>query len=94
MHTLALESGSSLPSGQHHHERGDRSAFAAAQPGLEMLAGTWFIVSDDYIPLFAALTGLPDYVPCRVLGKPDSTLLRNVQGPIDPEEVPKLPGVA
>ena len=26
--------------------------------------GKWFVVSDDYITLFAALTGLPDYIPC------------------------------
>jgi hypothetical protein len=56
--------------------------------------GKWFVVSDDYIPLFAALTGVPDYVPCWVLGKPDSDLLRDVQGPIAPNDVPKLLGIA
>lgn len=44
--------------------------------------GKWFVVSDDYIPLFATLRGRPDYVPCWVLGKPDSDLVRDVQGPI------------
>jgi hypothetical protein len=56
--------------------------------------GKWFVGSDDYIPLFAALRGLPDYVPCWVLGEPDSDLVRDVQGPIAPEDVPKLLGLA
>ncbi len=43
--------------------------------------GKWFVVSDDYIVLFAALNGLPDYVPCWVLGKPEGDLVRDVQGP-------------
>jgi hypothetical protein len=46
--------------------------------------GYWFIVSDDYIPYFAALTGLPDYLPCLILGKPDHPLVKDLQGPIDP----------
>jgi hypothetical protein len=56
--------------------------------------GNWFIVSDDYIPLFAALKGLPDYVPCWVLGKPEGNLVRDVQGPIDPKEVLHLLGIS
>ena len=56
--------------------------------------GKRFVVSDDYIQLFAALRGQPDYVPCWVLGKPDSDLVRDVQGPIAPNDVPKLLGIA
>jgi hypothetical protein len=54
--------------------------------------GKCFVVSDDYIPLFAALRGQPDYVPCWVLGKPDSGFVRDVQGPIAPGDIPKLLG--
>jgi hypothetical protein len=54
--------------------------------------GKWFVVSDDYIQLFAALVGQPDYLPCWILGKPDSDLVRDVQGPMAPEDVPKLLG--
>jgi hypothetical protein len=56
--------------------------------------GKWFVVSDDYITLFAALRGQPDYLPCWVLGKPDGDLVRDVQGPITSEDVPKLLGWA
>jgi hypothetical protein len=56
--------------------------------------GKWFVVSDDYIQLFAALTGLPDYVPCWVLGKPESDLVRDVQGPIASNEVSRLLGLS
>ncbi len=55
--------------------------------------GRWFVIPDDYIPLFAALNGLPDYVPCWVLGKPENDLVRDVQGPINPSELPKLLGL-
>ena len=56
--------------------------------------GKWFVVSDDYIPLFAALKGLPDYVPCWVLGKPEGDLVRDVQGPIASKDVPRLLGIS
>jgi hypothetical protein len=36
------------------------------------------------LPYFAALTGLPDYVPCFVLAQPEHDLIRDLQGPIDP----------
>ncbi len=52
--------------------------------------GKWFIVSDHYIELFAALQGMRDCVPCWVLGKPDNDLVRDVQGPVSPTEVKKL----
>jgi len=45
--------------------------------------GYWFVISDDYIPYFAALTGLPDYVPCFILGEPEHPLIRDVQGPLE-----------
>lgn len=44
--------------------------------------GIWFVVSDDYVPLFASLRGRPDYVPCWILGKPDNELVKDLQGPI------------
>ncbi len=56
--------------------------------------GVWFVVADDYIPLFAALRGRPDYVPCWVLGKPAGGLVKDVQGPIAPADVPELFGLA
>jgi hypothetical protein len=56
--------------------------------------GKWFVVSDDYIALFAALNGLPDYVPCWVLGKPEGDLVQDVQGPIAPSDVARLLGMS
>lgn len=56
--------------------------------------GAWFVVSDDYIPLFAALAGLPDYVPCWILGKPDNDHLRDVQGPLAVADVPSALNIA
>ena len=54
--------------------------------------GKWFVVSDDYIFLFAALVGRPEYVPCWVLGKPENDLIKDVQGPLEVEEVKKIMG--
>ncbi len=54
----------------------------------------WFAISDDYIHLFAALEGRPDYLPCFILGKPDNEMLRDVQGPIAAEDVPRILGMA
>jgi hypothetical protein len=76
-----------------------RDAFEQAKAGsfpkmFTYQRGAWFVVSDDYIPLFAALAGLPDYVPCWVLGKPESELVKDVQGPIDPASVKSLLGFA
>lgn len=56
--------------------------------------GKWFVVSDDYIVLFAALNGLPDYVSCWVLGKPEGGLVRDVQGPIALKDVARLLGIS
>lgn len=55
--------------------------------------GKSFVVSDDYIPLFAALRGRPDYVPCWVFGRPDSDVARDVQGPIVQDDVLKTLGL-
>ncbi len=55
--------------------------------------GAWFVVSDDYIPLFAALGGRPEHVPCWVLGVPDSGLAKDVQGPISQADVRRMLGV-
>ena len=52
--------------------------------------GIWFIVSDDYPVLFAALRGRPDYLPCYVLGKPDNPFVKNVQGPFRQEDVRRV----
>lgn len=55
--------------------------------------GAWFVVADDYIPLFAALLGNPDYVPCWVLGKPEVDYARDIQGPIDAQGVRQIFGL-
>lgn len=55
--------------------------------------GLWFVVADDYIPLFAAIGGLPDYVPCYILGKPDNPHIKDVQGPIHQQDVAKVLGL-
>ncbi len=55
--------------------------------------GSWFVVSDDYIVLYAALRGRPEYVPCWVLGLPESDLVCDVQGPIEPSSIRGLLGL-
>jgi len=54
--------------------------------------GIWFIVPDDYIELFATFKGLPAYVPCWIFGKTDNEYVKDIQGPIHPENVRKLLG--
>lgn len=54
--------------------------------------GVWFVVADNYIPLFAALRGLPDYVPSMILGKPVGDLVKDLQGPITHDEVRQMLG--
>jgi hypothetical protein len=56
--------------------------------------GAWFVVSDDYIKLFAALKGRPDYVRCVVMGKPESELLKDVEGPMSQEDALRALGLA
>jgi hypothetical protein len=56
--------------------------------------GAWFVIADDYIPLFSALSGMPDYVPCWVLGEPDSDYVKDVQGPLALGDVPGIFGMS
>lgn len=55
--------------------------------------GCWFILSDNYISLFAALRGNVEYLPCWILGKPETGLSKDVQGPIALADVPKIFGM-
>lgn len=63
--------------------------WGAGQPDrlLVYQRGPWFVVADDYIPLFAALRGLPDYVPCYVLDAPVGDTAQAVQGPLRQADV-------
>jgi hypothetical protein len=56
--------------------------------------GKWFVISDHYIDLFAALVGRPDFLPCFILGKPDNDMILDLQGPIAVQDVPKSFGLA
>jgi hypothetical protein len=56
--------------------------------------GDEFVLSDDYIVWEAAKRGRPDCLPCWILGKPLHAQVGDVQGPIDPKEVPRLLGFA
>jgi hypothetical protein len=49
-----------------------------------------FVMSDDYPQYHACLQGQPDYVPCWVLGHPNHTAAKDVQGPVDPREAAGL----
>jgi len=55
--------------------------------------GLWFVSSDDYAYLLAAIRGRADYVPCWILGRPDNDLVKDVQGPIAVAEIPKFFGL-
>jgi hypothetical protein len=72
----------------------ERGAKGNMQPIVVYPRGAWFVVSDDYITLFAAILGNPDYVPCWVMGKPDAEYARDIQGPIAVNEVPKALGLS
>ena len=63
------------------------------KPLIAYQRGRWFVVSDDYIALFAALNGRPDYVPCWIMGKPDCEGPTDIQGPIALAEVKKVLGL-
>jgi hypothetical protein len=52
--------------------------------------GMFFVVASDYIPFFAALHGMPDYVPCWVLGEPDNPLVQQVGGPLREQDVHRI----
>jgi hypothetical protein len=56
--------------------------------------GDLFVLSDDYFTLAAAERGKADFLPCRVLGRPSETVAKDIQGPIAPEGLRKMLGMA
>jgi len=54
--------------------------------------GICFIVSDHYISLFAALKGRAEYLPCWILGESENTFVKDLQGPIAQDDIPKILG--
>lgn len=54
--------------------------------------GIWFMEPDDYIALFASLRSQPDYLSCRILGKPENDLVKDAQRPIDQRGVKRILG--
>jgi hypothetical protein len=48
-----------------------------------------FILSDDYIPYFAAIEGQPDYLPCFVLGDPNIEGVVDIKGPLTVDSIKK-----
>lgn len=52
-----------------------------------------FIIADDYVRLFAAQRCQVDYVACWILGEPHHDDIRDVQGPIVLEDVPRALGL-
>jgi hypothetical protein len=52
-----------------------------------------FILSDDYISYFACIEGQPEYIPCWVLGRPEHPDVRDIQGPINPDNIRELMGL-
>jgi len=71
----------------------ERGVTGTIPPMVVYPRGAWFVVSDHYIELFAALLGNPEFVPCWVMGKPDDDYVRDIQGPLDVNKVPKLFGL-
>jgi len=71
-----------------------RGVTGTLSPMIVYPRGAWFVVSDNYISLFAALLGNPEFVPCWVMGKPDEEYARDIQGPLDVNEVPKALGAS
>jgi hypothetical protein len=55
--------------------------------------GDLFVCSDDYFTLAAAERGQPDYLPCWVLGRPDTAIAKDIQGPIDPVALNRMLGI-
>ena len=53
-----------------------------------------YILSDDYMVYYAALTGQPDFMPCLVLGKPENDAIKDIQGPLDIIAIRKYLGFA
>jgi hypothetical protein len=48
--------------------------------------GKWFVIADDYLPLFAAIEERVEYVPCWVLGAIENPMVEKIRGPISPRE--------
>ena len=82
------------PAGAAAIEQALRDAHAHKFPPLIVYPrGVWFVVADDYIPLFAALRGRPDYVPAMILGEPGETAgLADLQGPLASDVVRRALG--
>lgn len=57
------------------------------RPLLVYQRGYLFVSSDDYITYAACSYGAPGFVPCWVLGHPNHSLITDVQGPVNPQEV-------
>jgi hypothetical protein len=53
--------------------------------------GSWFVAAGDYAPLFAALWTRLEYIPCWVLGPVDSPFARDVQGPLNHDQLKPWP---
>ena len=83
------------PAGAAAIEQALRDARAQNFPPLIVYPrGVWFVVADDYIPLFAALRGRPEYVPGLILGEPEDALsLADLQGPLAPDLLRRALGV-
>ena len=55
--------------------------------------GSWFVIGDDYPPLFAYIKTKAEYVPCWIMGKPEGEDVQDLQGPIRLEDVPGIFGL-
>ena len=55
--------------------------------------GKWFVISDHYIELFAALEVKPELLPCFIMGKPENEMIQDLRGPIDPKNIRKVFGL-
>jgi hypothetical protein len=55
--------------------------------------GKWFVISDHYIELFAALEAKLDFLPCFIMGKPGNPMIQDLQGPIDPKDIRRVFGL-
>jgi len=53
-----------------------------------------FVAPDDYATLAAARRGEPDFVGCWVLGNPHLPGVQDIQGPIRPEDIREMLGIA
>jgi hypothetical protein len=49
--------------------------------------GDLFVAADDYFTLAAAKRGQPDFLPCLVLGTPALESVKDLQGPVDQDQL-------